>query len=93
MKLVWSAQSLREIEAIVDYIAADNPASALELGEQIFTAVESVLPDNPYAGRPGRVDSTRELIVHSSHIVVYEVTDTIKIMTVRHAARLWPDEF
>jgi len=95
VKLVWSVQSLREIEAIVDYITADNPIAALELGDQIFTSVENALPGNPYAGRPGRpgrVEGTRELVVHSSYIVSYEVTDTITIITVRHAARLWPEE-
>jgi toxin ParE1/3/4 len=91
MKLCWSAQSLRELEAIVEYIATDNPAAAMELGEQILSSVETVLPDNPKTGRPGRVAGTRELVVHQSYIVAYEVTDTINTLTVRHAARLWPD--
>lgn len=91
MKLRWSAESLSELEAIIEYIARDNPTAALELGEQILSSVEAVLPENPYSGRPGRVEGTRELVVHYSYIVAYEVTDTINILTVRHAARLWPD--
>jgi toxin ParE1/3/4 len=91
MKLRWSAQSLRELEAIVEYIATDNPAAARELGEQILSSVETALPENPHRGRPGRVAGTRELVVHRSYVVAYEVTDTINILTVRHAARLWPD--
>ena len=93
MKLRWSAQSLREIEVIIGHIATDNPTAALELGQQILSSVETILPDNPHAGRPGRVEGTRELVVHGSYIVVYEVTDTVSIITVRHAARLWPDKF
>lgn len=91
MKLRWSAQSLRELEAIIGYIATDNPTAALGLGEQILSSVESVLPANPYAGRPGRVEGTRELIVHQSYIVAYEVADAITILSVRHSARLWPE--
>ena len=91
MKLRWSAQSLRELEAIVGYIATDNPAAALELGEQILSTVEAVLPANPHAGRPGRVEDTRELVVHKSYIVAYQITDHIDILTVRHSARLWPE--
>jgi len=90
MKLRWSAQSLRELEAIVEYIATDNPTAAVALSEQILSSVEAVLPDNPYASRPGRVEGTRELVVHHSYIVAYQVTDVISILTVRHAARLWP---
>lgn len=92
MKLRWSAQSLRELEAIIEYIAADNPTAALDLAEQILSSVESVLPANPYGGRPGRVEGTRELIVHESYIVAYQVTDAINILTVRHSARLWPEQ-
>jgi len=91
MKLRWSAHSLRELEAIIEYIATDNPTAALELGEQILSSVDAVLPANPYAGRPGRVEGTRELVVHESYIVAYEFTDAVYILTVRHSARLWPE--
>ncbi len=91
MKLRWSAHSLRELEAIIEYIAADNPTAALELGEKILSSVDAVLPTNPQAGRPGRVEGSRELVVHESYIVAYEVTDAVYILTVRHSARLWPE--
>ena len=91
MKLRWSAQSLRELEAIIEYIATENPTAALDLAEKILSAVEAVLPSNPYANRPGRVEGTRELVVHESYIVAYEVSDAIYILTVRHSARLWPE--
>lgn len=91
MRLLWSAQSLRELEAIIEHVATDNPTAALDLGDQILSAVESILPANPYVGRPGRVDGTRELVVHKSYIVAYEVTGVINVLTVRHTARLWPE--
>lgn len=91
MKLRWSAQSLRELEAIIEYIATENPTAALDLGEKILSSIEAVLPSNPYAGRPGRVEDTRELLVHESYIVAYEVSDAVYILTVRHSARLWPE--
>lgn len=93
MKLKWSAESLCEIQNIVSYISNDNKTAALELGEQIFSSVEQLLPDNPYLGRSGRIEGTREFIVHASYIVVYEISDDIEILTVRHTARLWPEDF
>ena len=93
MKLLWSAEALAELEGIVSYIAADNANAALALGDAIVKAVETTLPENPLVGRPGRVEGTRELVVHQSYIVVYEVTDTINLLPVRHSARLWPRDF
>ena len=93
MKLIWSAESLDEIQNIASYISVDNPTAAVEMSEQIFSSVEQILPDNPHAGRPGRIDGTRELVVHTSYIVVYEINNEIDILAVRHTARLWPEEF
>jgi toxin ParE1/3/4 len=94
MKVLWANEALREIEAIVAYIAQDSPSAALALGDLIFNRVEAVLPENPKAGRPGRVDGTRELVVHASYLVAYRQTATsIEILTVRHASRLWPGSF
>lgn len=94
MKIYWTDESLTELEAIVVYIAKDNPSASLAVADMIFDQVETVLPNNPKVGRPGRVDSTRELVVHASCIIVYRInTTTIDILTVRHTARLCPKEF
>jgi len=94
MKVVWTSEAISEIEAIIDYIAVDNPNAAFALADQIITRVEKHLPTIPNSGRPGRVKATREIIVHASYIVACRVTDTaIEILTVRHAARLWPESF
>lgn len=94
MKVYWTDESLAEIEAIMAYIAEDNVIAALSLTDTIFDRVEAMLPDNPKAGRPGRVEGTRELVVHSSYIVAYRIgAISINILTVRHTARLWPERF
>lgn len=93
MKLIWTAESFHNIETIVDYILSDDPVAALAPCEKIFSTVETILPENPYAGRPGRVEGTRELVVHASYIVVYEIENDISIPAVRHAARLWPGTY
>ncbi len=47
----------------------------------------------PEAGRPGRVDTTRELVIQKSpYVVSYTVTgQTVRILRVLHGAQMWPD--
>lgn len=92
MKVVWTDEAAREFAAIVAHVAADNPEAARQLAARIVSAVETILPDSPKAGRPGRVAGTRELLVHRNYITAYRLSnDEIAVLTVRHAARLWPD--
>jgi toxin ParE1/3/4 len=62
--------------------------------ERIYDSV-GLLARHPEIGRPGRVPGTRELIVSGSpYIVPYRIRgEEIEIITVLHAARLWPDRF
>ena len=93
----WTAEALGALVAIIDYIEAENPAAAFALGDRILTSTETILADHPHAGRPGRpgrVEGTRELVVHPSYLVAYRVKgDEVQILTVRHAARMWPSKF
>jgi plasmid stabilization system protein ParE len=92
MKVVWTDEALGEIFSIVDYIVVDNRQAATALADRILYSTETLLSDNPKLGRPGRVENTRELVVHHSYIVAYCFkNDTVEILTVRHAARLWPE--
>lgn len=89
MKIYWTNESLSEISIIFEYIAKENLSASVSLVDSIFDRVEEVLVDNPKAGRPGRVNGTRELVIHSSYIVVYRINShPIEILTVRHTARL-----
>lgn len=94
MEVFWQNQALCDLDDTLAFICEDNPHAALTLVEEIFDSVERHLSDNPFIGRPGRVDNTREFIVQKNYIVVYRLTDVrIDILSVRHTARLWPSEF
>jgi addiction module RelE/StbE family toxin len=89
-ELIWSKSALSQLEAIFDYVAADDPNAADRLTRRIATAVLR-LQRFPLSGRQGREPGTRELVVAGTpYIVVYEVTDTVAILTVYHGARRWP---
>ena len=93
MEVVFSRRAKTDLQNIVTHIATDDPKAAQNFGDQIIDALRS-LANNPHHARPGRVSGTRELIVHKSYIAAYTVTEhTVTILTVRHAARLWPGSF
>ncbi len=90
MKLVWTRIALNDRQAIRSYIAQDNPIAALALDE-LFTEKASRLADHPVLGRPGRLSSTRELVVHQHYLMIYDLThDQVRILRVQHTARQWP---
>jgi len=90
VKLSWTFEALDDRSLIYDYIEANNPSAALALDE-LFSEKAARLADHPGLGRPGRVDSTRELVAHQNYIMIYDIADdTVRILRVLHAARQWP---
>ncbi len=94
MRILWTAPALRELEAIGDYIARDNPSASARIVTRIFDRVDA-LAHHPQSGRPGRIPDTRELVVTGTPFVVpYRVrADEIEILSVFHGARRWPESF
>jgi addiction module RelE/StbE family toxin len=59
--------------------------------DELFADSVAMLADFPLMGRVGIIPGTRELILHESYRVVYEVEEEVVwIMALVHAARLWP---
>ena len=94
-EIIWSPTALDHLQAIYDYIFADNPAAAFDVHEAIERTV-GLLQDNPRLGHPGRVADTRELVVptYPTYIIVYELHGhRIHILAVMHGRQQWPDSF
>ena len=93
MQVRIAARARRDLLAITEYIADADPRAAEALLER-FSTLADTLVEQPLMGRPGRVDGTRELVLHHSYLIAYRVTETaIEIIHVRHAARRWPSAF
>lgn len=92
MRLIRTATYQADLEAIVDYIAAENPKAALAIWDEIESQVGR-LALYPHSGRIGRVEGTRELVVNRApYIVGYTVReDAVVVLRVLHGARQWPD--
>ena len=93
MGLLRTATYRADLDAIVNYIAAENPRAALAIWDEIESQVDR-LALYPHSGRIGRVEGTRELVVgRTPYIVGYTIReDAVLILRVLHGARQWPDK-
>jgi toxin ParE1/3/4 len=90
LTLAWRARALEDLETIIDYIAERNFSAALHLQSAIERCAER-LPEHPYLYRPGRIDGTREAVVHPNYILIYRVGgDSVEIVNVVHARTNYP---
>jgi toxin ParE1/3/4 len=92
-KIKWQPLAMDDLRHLRAYIKQDNPAAAKRVAERIRALVRR-LATMPQMGRPGRIESTRELVVPDTpYIVVYYVDgDTVNIISVIHGAREWPEQ-
>ncbi|HEX8238671.1 MAG TPA: type II toxin-antitoxin system RelE/ParE family toxin [Allosphingosinicella sp.] len=90
MQLVWRAEALADLKSIVEYIADRNAPAALRLRSAIEACADR-LRERPFMYRPGRVQGTREAVVHPNYILIYEIgAAAVEIMAVVHARRQYP---
>ena len=90
MRLVWTRLAREDRKAIREYIAADNPSAAFEFDE-LLSGKAAGLVDHPGMGRPGRVQSTSELVAHRNYILIYDIAgELVRVLRVLHVARMWP---
>ncbi len=95
MNPIWSPEAIADLAALRAYIAQDDPAAAQRVALLIIRNIETLLPNSPEIGRPGRVPGTRELVIPKTpYIVPYRVVGhTIQVLRVFHGARRWPEAF
>jgi addiction module RelE/StbE family toxin len=93
LRIEWSAFALADRDAIFDYIEAQSPRAAIVIDDRIRRHVGQ-LRRFPESGRPGRIESTRELVIdRTPYIAAYQILgDKVRILRVLHGARLWPEE-
>ena len=92
IRVQWSPVALRQRREIARYIARDNIDAALALLDTLDSAARR-LESFPKLGNTGKVNGTRELVVHKHYVLVYEIVDnTLNILTVLHTSRQYPPD-
>jgi toxin ParE1/3/4 len=91
LKIQWSVLALTDRREIFDYIETDSPRAAVAVDDRIRSQVQA-LARFPNSGRIGRVDGTRELVIHGTpYVAAYRVVaGTVRILRVIHGAQRWP---
>ncbi len=91
MNLEWTLKAIDDLQKAGECMALDNRKAAQRMAERIQEAVEYLI-DHPNIGRPGRLSSTRELVISGTpFIVVYWVRGAaVQILRLLHHARKWP---
>jgi len=93
-QVIWTDEAIADLRQLVAFIARDNPAAAVKLGEEIIRK-SMLLAAHPRLGRmlrESKHEALREIIVRPYRLI-YEIDDTSSTVRVRvlwHGARQEP---
>lgn len=76
MSVIWTPEAVQDRLSIWDYIAIDSPSAAARM-DILFDEATRHLEKYPQLGKEGVVHGTRELIVHPSYRLVYEIDSSM----------------
>ncbi len=90
MNVVWTPEAERDRDHIWEHIAAENSRAAAKM-DKLFSETAANLARYPLLGHAGKIAGTRELILHESYRLVYEIDGkTVWLLALVHTARQWP---
>jgi plasmid stabilization system protein ParE len=92
MRIRWTRKALGNLDASVNYIAADSTGNARKVAQKIRDTIQ-LLSRQPGMGRPGRVAGTRELVISGLPFIVpyTEYNGEIVLLRIVHTSMKWPD--
>ncbi|WP_085707733.1 type II toxin-antitoxin system RelE/ParE family toxin [Pseudomonas sp. B35(2017)] len=89
MQIEWQPEARAELLQILEHISDRHHAAAMKLFKGIEAAT-SKLTVHPCLYRSGRVAGTREIVVHPNYLVIYQVADHVRVLSVLHARQEYP---
>ena len=94
MRLAFTPLAEQDLEAIADYIAADNPARALSFVRELRAQCQRITLNPPgYRLRPELGDGIRSC-AHGHYVIFFESDpDAVLIVRILHGARDLPAVF
>jgi toxin ParE1/3/4 len=94
MRLAFTPRAEQDLEAIADYIAADNPGRALSFVRELRAQCQRITHNPPgYRLRPELGDGIRSC-PHGHYVIFFECDpDAVLIVRILHGARDLPAVF
>lgn len=92
VRLRWSAEAVRDLEAIHDFIARNSPRYAAMVAGRLVAAVDRVR-EYPESGRvvPELGDPVVREVIHGAYRIIYELRgDAAEVLTVFRGSRQFP---
>ena len=89
MEIIWSLQSIQDIESIGDFIAKNNPSRAVGFVDELIASVERLI-DFPESGSIVEENPIFRQIVYNGYRLIYQLrVRKILIITVLGTGRLY----
>lgn len=90
MQIRWHEDAIRDLAALRQFIAQDNPQAAHRIAGKILERV-TLLKAHPLLGKVGRIHATREVVVTGTpYTLIYlPQADDLTILRVFHQAQQW----
>jgi plasmid stabilization system protein ParE len=88
-KIIYTEQSLADLERIIEFIRSDKPTAAARFGDALLNHID-LLSSYPYMGSPVSRPSGIRKILHSPVQVYYRILReraVVEILHLWHAAR------
>ena len=91
MEVIWTERARYRLREIYDHIAKDQPRNAVRWVDQLIKRGDSV-GDQPWVGRmvPEYQDETIREVFQGDYRIIYEISSSVSILTVRHGSQLLP---
>ena len=91
-EILFTEDSLNDLEAILDYIRADDPEAALHFGNALLDHIE-LLAVFPHIGAPVEQREQVRKVLHTPIRIYYRIDEkrkTVEILHFWHSARQEP---
>lgn len=94
MNVIWGRRARRDLYELISYLAEESVKAAEVVTDRLDRGAD-LLSLMPRAGRPGRINGTRELVVlRTPYILVHRIKRSVlEIIRVYHGKRRWPARF
>jgi len=82
MHLIWTSEATDDFENLIEETVHETPEAAASLYKLVRDTADRIA-NHPFMFRRGRLEGTRESVVHGHYTLVYEVLqDAVRVLAI-----------